>query len=134
MPPHPDDIVQPHRRHATAALLIVLTLAATVAHAGLDAQGQREVDALLAFVGNSHCTFIRNGKSYAAADAQSHLASKLSYLLQRNKVNTAEDFIERAGTESSFSGKPYLVNCDGNERPSADWLKEELRRLRETQP
>lgn len=44
--------------------------------------------------------------------------------------NSAEDFIERAATQSSFSGRPYLVNCGGNERPSADWLKEELHLLR----
>lgn len=125
--------MQPRRHFARTALLIALVIAATTAHAGLDAQGQREVDALLAFVGNSHCTFIRNGKSYDAADAQSHLAHKLNYLLQRGKVNSAEEFIERAGTESSFSGKPYLVNCDGTERPSADWLKEALRHLREAQ-
>ncbi len=115
-------------------MLLALMVATTVAHAGLDAQGQREVDALLAFVGNSHCTFIRNGKSYDAADAQSHLAFKLNYLVQRDKVNNADEFIERAGTASSLSGKPYLVNCDGNQRPSADWLKEELRHLREAQP
>lgn len=123
------------RRHITkTAIAFALSGAITVAYAGLDAQGQREVDALLAFVGSSHCTFIRNGKSYDAADAQSHLAFKLNYLVQRDKVNSADEFIELAGTASSFSGKPYLVNCDGTERPSADWLKEELRHLREAQP
>ncbi|WP_236585267.1 DUF5329 domain-containing protein [Dyella sp. EPa41] len=110
------------------------TACAATAHADLDATGQREVQALLAFVGSSHCTFIRNGKAYDAEAARNHLQYKLDYLVQRHKVNSAEEFIERAGTDSSFSGKPYRVNCDGTERLSADWLREELQRLRATPP
>jgi hypothetical protein len=106
----------------------------TVVRADLDAASQREVQALLAFVGSSHCTFIRNGKAYGADQARSHLEYKLNYLVQRHKVNSAEEFIERAGTESSFSGEPYRVNCDDKERLSADWLMEELHRLRVSSP
>lgn len=125
----------PHRPWITkAALLIALGMVPVAAQAELDAQGQREVAALLAFIGQSPCTFIRNGKSYSAADAKSHLESKLHYLQQRNQVNSAEEFIDRAGTESSLSGQPYRVNCGGEERLSADWLKDELRVLRQAQP
>lgn len=125
----------PHRRNfASVALLMALGATTPAAHAELDTQGQREVAALLAFVGQSQCTFIRNGTSYAAADARKHLELKLKYLLERNQVNSADEFIDRAGTQSSFSGKPYRVNCGGEERASADWLKEELRVLREAQP
>lgn len=105
-----------------------------IAHADLDAAGQREVQALLDFVSRSHCTFIRNGKAYGAEQARSHLQYKLDYLVQRHKVSSAEEFIERAGTESSFSGQPYRVNCEGNEEPSADWLMQELHRLRAAAP
>jgi hypothetical protein len=130
------DVAVPHRRRfTTSALLLALgMLLATTVHAGLDAQGQREVAALLAFVGQSPCTFIRNGKSYSAADAKSHLETKLNYLVHRDQVNSAEEFIDRAGTKSSLSGLPYRVNCAGEERLSADWLKEELRVLRESPP
>jgi len=125
----------PSIRLAARLLGLVIGAACTAtAHADLDAMGQREVQALLAFVGSSHCTFIRNGKAYDADAARSHLEYKLDYLLRRHKVNSAEEFIERAGTESSFSGKPYRVNCDGVERPSADWLMEELQRLRAMPP
>ncbi len=123
-----------HRSFGNIVMACVLVIASTAAHAGLDAQGQREVAALLSFVGQSHCSFIRNGKSYSAADAKNHLELKLNYLLERDKVNSAEEFIDRAGTVSSFSGRPYLVNCGGADRPSADWLKEELQLLRRTQP
>lgn len=115
-------------------LVVALGFTTITVHAGLDAQGQREVAALLAFVGQSHCIFIRNGKSYSAADAKNHLELKLNYLLERDKVNSAEEFIDRAGTQSSFSGRPYLVNCGGANRPSADWLKEELQRQRKMRP
>ena len=104
------------------------------AHAALDATGHREVSALLAFVGSSRCTFIRNGSVYSATQAQAHLQQKLDYLLRKDMVNSAEQFIERAGSESSFSGKPYKVNCDGKEQLSADWLRDELQRLRQVQP
>ena len=103
------------------------------AQAALDANAQREVSALLAFVGNSHCTFIRNGSSYSSTQAQAHLQDKLDYLLRKDRVNSAEEFIERAASESSLSGKPYKVNCDGREQLSADWLKDELQRLRQGQ-
>jgi hypothetical protein len=104
------------------------------AQAALDVTAQREVHALLAFVGNSHCSFIRNGSVYSSTQAQAHLQQKLDYLLRKDMVNSAEQFIERAGSESSFSGKPYKVNCDGREQLSADWLKTELQRLRHAQP
>ena len=126
--------------HGTKRLGLTLLLAGGVclptanAHAALDATGQREVQALLAFVGASHCTFIRNGSSHTAADAQSHLQEKLDYLERRNLVNSAEDFIERVASQSSISGEPYKVNCDGRERLSADWLGEELQHLRQVQP
>lgn len=123
-----------HPLFGKIALVVALGFTTIAVHAGLDAQGQREVAALLAFVGQSHCIFIRNGKSYSAADAKNHLELKLNYLLERDKVNSAEEFIDRAGTQSSFSGRPYLVNCGGANRPSADWLKEELQRQRKLRP
>ncbi len=101
------------------------------AQGALDANAQREVSALLAFVGNSHCTFIRNGSPYSSTQAQAHLQDKLDYLLRKDRVNSAEQFIERAASESSFSGKPYKVICDGKEQLSADWLKDELQRIRQ---
>ena len=101
------------------------------AQAALDAQGQREVSALLAFVESSGCNFIRNGTEHNPKDARAHLQKKLDYLQDKGLVDSAEDFITRAATESSFSGKPYQVNCAGQEQPSADWLKQELQRLRQ---
>jgi len=111
-----------------------LCLLATDAWGELGAKGTQEVNALLAFVGSSHCIMIRNGKLYSAAEARAHLQAKLNYLLARDRINSAEQFIQRAGSVSSLSGKPYLVNCDGNNRLAADWLTDELRHLRLNKP
>jgi hypothetical protein len=115
-------------------LLAIYAGIAFPAWAAPDVKAQREIAALLAFVGQSHCSFIRNGKSYGAEQAQSHLEDKLHYLLRADKVNTAEEFIERAGTQSSLSGQPYLVDCDGRQQTSATWLGDELQRMRQSEP
>lgn len=60
-----------------------------------------------------------------------HLQKKLDYLERKDLVASSEDFIERAATQSSLSGKPYQVRCATQTRNSADWLNQELRRLRQ---
>ena len=49
--------------------------------------------------------FIRNGSEYPAAEARAHLQKKLDYLERKDLVASSEDFIERAATQSSLSGK-----------------------------
>ena len=46
-------------------------------------------------------------------------------------VSSTEQFIERAATKSSMSGKPYQVQCN-NQKPVASslWLRSELQVLR----
>ena len=75
--------------------------------------------------------FIRNGSEYPAAEARAHLQKKLDYRERKDLVASSEDFIERAATQSSLSGKPYQVRCATQTRNSADWLNQELRRLRQ---
>lgn len=75
----------------------------------------------------SGCTFIRTSE-YLAAEARAHLQKKLDYLERKDLVASSEDFIERAATQSSLSGKPHQVRCAGQTRNSADWLNQELRR------
>ncbi|WP_266159632.1 DUF5329 domain-containing protein [Dyella silvatica] len=113
---------------------LLLVCAAHPAWAALNAQGQKEVTALLTFVGSSTCTFIRNGSDYDAKSAQDHLKTKLDYLQRKQLIDSAEDFIARAASTSSMSGKPYMVRCDGHELASADWLRQELQRMRQVTP
>lgn len=90
----------------------------------------REIEHLLGHLGASGCEFYRNGKWYPSDKAREHLRKKYDYLVRKDLVASAEQFIERAGTESSQSGKPYRVRCAGREAASAVWLSEELMRYR----
>ena len=79
----------------------------------------------------SGCEFNRNGTWHTAAEAKSHLLSKLKYLQDRGAVQTTEQFIELAASSSSMTGQPYLVKC-GNGGPvqSRAWLLSQLEALR----
>ncbi|MGA4814592.1 DUF5329 family protein [Pseudomonas aeruginosa] len=75
---------------------------------------------------------IRNGSEYPAAEARAHLRRSSTTWERKDLVASSEDFIERAATQSSLSGKPYQVRCATQTRNSADWLNQELRRLRQS--
>lgn len=90
-----------------------------------------EIRGLLEFVENSDCTFIRNGAEYAGPRARAHLEQKLNYLESKNRVKSAEDFIDLAATKSSMSGRAYEVRCSDRTEPAGIWLHRELQRQRE---
>lgn len=90
-----------------------------------------EIEHLLSYLAKSGCEFSRNGKWYPSAKAEAHLRRKYRYLVEKDLVNSAEQFVERAATGSSQSGQPYQVRCQGNVFPSAVWLTQELQRYRE---
>ncbi|MCL2830286.1 MAG: DUF5329 domain-containing protein [Betaproteobacteria bacterium] len=114
-----------------AAAILAAAVCGSV-HAGdLSSQARAEVDYLFSWLKNSGCQFNRNGKWYSAEEAVSHLDRKLQYLLDKNMLSSTEDFIDKAATGSSMSGKPYLVKC-GNEAPvqSESWFRTGLSRYR----
>lgn len=118
------------RRWATAPLLLA-ALVCGGAIAAPSAQAERETEQLIQALGQSGCQFERNGSWYPADEAQAHLRKKLAYLRKRSLADTTELFIERAGSQSSLSGKPYRVRC--GDRPaatSATWLQAKLVQLR----
>ncbi|VVM48137.1 DUF5329 domain-containing protein [Pseudomonas fluorescens] len=94
-------------------------------------QATQEIQALLDFVERSECQFVRNGLEYPASRARAHLQQKLEYLEGKNRVSTAEDFIDLAATESSLSGRAYEVRCQESLEPASTWLKRELQRQRQ---
>ncbi|VVM73285.1 hypothetical protein PS619_01911 [Pseudomonas fluorescens] len=94
-------------------------------------QATQEITALLDFVEHSPCQFVRNGLEYPGPRARAHLEQKLAYLEGRNRVNSAEDFIDLAATESSISGRAYEVRCQQSAEPASTWLKRELQRQRQ---
>jgi Spy/CpxP family protein refolding chaperone len=122
------------RRSATAALAL-LGLFATVSVWAAPAMSMpMEVNFLLGYVERSGCDFQRNGSWYTAQEAQAHLRDKFNYLAARSKLDTTEHFIERAATESSLTGRAYMVRCNGGPIISSkQWLSDELLRFRKTQ-
>jgi hypothetical protein len=102
-------------------------------HAAEDAMPPAErtlVDRLIEAVGKrADATFIRNGSSYSAEDAATFLRKKFE--AQGGDLKSAEEFIDRIATKSSMSGEGYRVKLsDGREMPSAQFLRDELRRLK----
>jgi hypothetical protein len=92
-------------------------------------ESRDEIAHLLEFVAKSPCTFIRNGKAYPAAEARVHLERK--YAVLKDRIRTAEDFIDLAASRSSVSGDPYRIRCSpGQEQETSAWLRWELLRFR----
>ena len=117
------------KKLTTALLLATLPLLA-LAEKPTPAASQ-EIAHLIEHLKVSGCEFQRNGSWYDSAKAAEHLRGKYDYLLKKGWVVTPDDFIARAGTESSMSHKPYQVRCPGQaEQPSATWLQAELKRYR----
>ncbi len=114
--------------------LALLVLSVTIAFAGeLPPTAGAEIDALLSRLEASGCQFYRNGTWHTGAEAKDHLRLKLDYLIKHGRVASAEEFIEKAGTKSSLSKRPYKVACPGQEeQPSAVWLGAALRASRES--
>jgi hypothetical protein len=90
---------------------------------------KQKIEALIAKVeGLQDARFIRNGTDYDAKNAAKFLRGKWS--ANEKEISTAKDFIAKAGTASSTSGKPYLIRFkDGRETACADYLKAELAKL-----
>ncbi len=45
-------------------------------------------------------------------------------------AGSAEQFIDRLASESSWTGKPYTITCEGVVYPSGDWLHQALQEYR----
>ena len=115
---------------ATSCLWLLLPL---LAHAAPSAQAQREIRGLMDALSQSQCSFQRNGSWYPADKARAHLQRKYDYLLKRDLVDTAEQFIDRAASRSSMSGKAYRVRCPGQaEVDAASWFGGRLKALRDS--
>lgn len=110
------------RNYISSTLLAAILAWSSSSFAG--DQADPEIQYLLDFVSGSGCTFVRNGDSHDSADAADHL--RLKYDRGARHVNSAEQFIDRLASESSWTGKPYTVTCDGNTRNSGEWLHQAL--------
>jgi len=90
---------------------------------------EAEIQQLIERVETSGCRFHRNGKDYSAQKGAEHLRLKLKR--GRKYADSAENFIDRLGSRSSWSGKPYWIESpDGEKQLLGDWLHEQLKLLR----
>src|SRR5271154_4370053 len=104
------------------------------AHAAPPAAAMVEINYLLGLIGKSGCDFFRNGTWYDAQQAQAHLRAKYDALSASGQIRTAEDFIEKAASNSSMSGRPYQIRCRGKApMPTSQWFSNALAHYREIQ-
>jgi hypothetical protein len=90
-----------------------------------------EIVALIQAVGQSGCRFSRNGRWHTPAQARDHLQRKYDWARRKGLDGSAEDFIERAASRSSLSGRAYRIACPGHaELDAATWFTRQLARLR----
>jgi hypothetical protein len=77
--------------------------------------------------GLNDATFIRNGSEYNAKNAAKFLRGK--WESNKKEIATAKDFIDKAATKSSTTGKPYLIRMKNAETPCADYLTAQLKKI-----
>jgi hypothetical protein len=92
---------------------------------------EEEIKHLLTQVEQSNCLFIRNGTEHSAANAADHL--RMKYHRGKSYVGSTEQFIDRLASTSSWTGRPYTVQCP-NQDPQAtrEWLHELLQQYRQS--
>jgi hypothetical protein len=107
--------------------ILILSLSPFAAFANDEAPA--EIDFLLTSVGDSNCTFIRNGERYDSRAAEDHL--RMKYRNGKRYASSSERFIERLASKSYLSKKLYYIECEGEEKiPSGDWLMQRLSEYR----
>lgn len=98
---------------ALVALLLTLP-----AWAKLNAHEEARINAMLdALSQQKELVFVRNGDEHTCDEAVSHLKLKLGNT--RNRIDTAEQFIDKVASSSSITGKPYIVKIPGKSDENA---------------
>lgn len=114
----------------TSLLLGFLLVCGTSALAVRPDAEQKKIDYLIASIqALDGATFIRNGSEHTAVKAAEHLRRKLGNA--EDRIQTAGQFIDELGTQSSMSGEKYRVRLkDGRVLESAQFLREKLAQYR----
>ena len=109
-------------RRSFLAVLVALATTSAIAATATTRTPAGEIEALIQRVAAARgVIFIRNGSEYTAAEAAKHLRRKLD--ASKGRIRTPEAFIDKLGSRSSMSGKPYRVRLpDGRVLDSATWL------------
>jgi hypothetical protein len=113
-------------------LLLTLVLTASLASAELPAEEKTKIEKLIEHVRDlKDAVFVRNGVEYDAATAAKFIKGKWD--ANAAEIASAREFIEKAATKSSTSGKPYLIRLKQGdatkEFKSGEYLLEQLKLL-----
>lgn len=114
-------------RGAAALVLALLCLALPSLALALSLQEEERVEAMLqALSRKKNMRFIRNRTEYDAEKAVSHLRLKLGNT--RNRLRTAEQFVDNVASRSSMSGKEYMIRTgDAAPQPAGPVLRKLLK-------
>lgn len=115
-----------------ALFSFIVTISAGKA-ADTSALEKAKIEALITQVGTlSDATFIRNGSEYDAKTAAKFLRGK--WQAHEKEIKTASEFIAKAATVSSTTGKPYLIRLKGAAAaPCAEYLAAQLMKIEHSQ-
>ena len=88
-----------------------------------------KIESLISHIESLHdATFLRNGSDYTAKNAAKFLRGKWD--ANKKEIHSANDFISKAATKSSTTGKPYVIRLKGGvETPCADYLNAQLKKI-----
>ncbi len=116
----------------TCLVCLVLPLVGSLSAAELPAEEKAKIEQLIEHVkGLKDAVFVRNGVEYDAATAAKFLQGKWD--ANSSQIATARQFIDKAATASSTTGKPYLIRFKQEdaikEVKSGDYLLEQLKVL-----
>ena len=89
---------------------------------------EHEVRLLIDAIAASRCNFNRNGRQHTAEEAAAHL--ELKYARAGRHIDSADEFITQLASSSSFTGRPYLMRCEGGTLPAEDWMIDALEQIR----
>jgi hypothetical protein len=89
---------------------------------------EHEVRLLIDAIAASRCDFNRNGRQHTAEEAAAHL--ELKYARAGKHIDSADEFITQLASSSSFTGRPYLMSCEGDTLPAEDWMIDALEQIR----
>lgn len=121
------------RRYLTVvASVVVITIAAINALTTADEQpttDKQKIEALIKHLeGLKDATFVRNDRDYDGKAAAKFLRGK--WQANQADIKTVKDFIDKAASVSSTTGKPYVIRFkDGKETKSGEYLLAELKKL-----
>ena len=100
----------------TVALLLIVSIAAPLTLRGAENPGteKEKIESLIKHIeGLKDATFVRNDSDYDAKTAARFLRGK--WRAQEKNIKTATDFVDKAASVSSTSGKPYVIRFKGED-------------------